>query len=193
VCGTCSLDHPAAESVLELLPPIVVSRTSDPKRRSWTSATLTLLEQHVFDGAVAASTNLTDSMFAYVLGEEAARPRAPAQGLIAAARDPHVGKALSLVHRDPAAAWSAEKLAAAVGMSRTRFFGRFTELLGEPPAKYVARFRVLAAADLLRHERISTREIASRVGYGSEDALARAFKRHLGVTPGEYQRAHAPS
>jgi transcriptional regulator GlxA family with amidase domain len=106
-------------------------------------------------------------------------------------RDPHVGKALLLVHRDPAASFTADKLAAAVGVSRTRFFERFAELVGEPPAKYIARWRVLAAADLLRDTTLTAREIASKVGYGSEDALARAFKRHMGMTPGAYQRGRA--
>jgi transcriptional regulator GlxA family with amidase domain len=123
-----------------------------------------------------------------VLSEVAAAANAPASGLLAAARDEQIGRALALVHADPSQDWSAAELASKVGMSRTRFFDRFSELVGEPPARYVARWRVHAAADLLRHGSLSMMEVAEKVGYSSEDALARAFKRHVGVGPGEYRR-----
>jgi hypothetical protein len=74
----------------------------------------------------------------------------------------------------------APQLGARVGLSRTRFFERFTELVGEPPARYVARWRVHAATDLMRRQGLSTAQVAERVGYASEDAFTRVFKRHLG-------------
>jgi AraC-like DNA-binding protein len=191
VCGKCTLDHPASSSVLDLLPAILASRPSDPKRRQWASATLALLEQEVVErGPSARVTSLTDSLFVHLVAETAAAP-VPRKGLLAAARDPQIGKALALVHKDPSTPWSASTLAAKVGMGRTRFFDRFTELVGEPPAKYVARWRVLSAADLLRDGSLSTQEIAEKVGYSSEDALARAFKRHMGQRLGQYRRGSA--
>ena len=78
-------------------------------------------------------------------------------------------------------------------MSRTRFFALFSRLVGEPPAKYIARWRTLAAADLLRKKGLSTNEVAEHVGYCDEDALAKAFKRYMGMSPTEYRRLQAAS
>jgi transcriptional regulator GlxA family with amidase domain len=109
-------------------------------------------------------------------------------GWLAALQDDRVGKALALVHAEPGGRWSAESLATRVGMSRSRFFERFTELVGEPPARYIARWRLHAAAEMLRREKMSVAQVAEHVGYGSEDALARLFKRHLGMSPSAYRR-----
>jgi AraC-like DNA-binding protein len=96
------------------------------------------------------------------------------------------------MHERPGHAWSAESLASAVGLSRTRFYERFTTVRGEPPVRYLARFRVTAAADLMLTGGLSTPELAQSVGYASEDAFARAFKRWVGQTPAEFRRARAP-
>jgi AraC-like DNA-binding protein len=190
VCGSCVLDHPAAASVVELLPRMLVSRPAQETRRRWTLATLALLEDEITShGSNARIVSLTDAVFVHLVAECAARESAPRNGLLAAVRDEQIGRALALVHSDPAKDWGAVELAARVGMSRTRFFERFAELVGEPPAKYVARWRVLAAVDLLRNRTLSTQLVAERVGYSSEDALGRAFKRHMGMSVGEWRRA----
>ena len=75
-----------------------------------------------------------------------------------------------------------------MGLSRTRFFERFSELVGEPPARYVARWRVHTATDLMRRPGLSTAQIAERVGYSSEDAFTKVFKRHVGVSPSVFRR-----
>jgi AraC-like DNA-binding protein len=192
VCGKCTLDHPAARSVLDLLPSMLAPPPLDETRRQWVSATLALLEQEVLEqGPAARVTSLTDSLFVHLVAGVAHGMSFPRAGLLAATRDPQIGRALALVHGDPSAGWSAATLAAKVSMSRTRFFDRFTELVGEPPAKYIARWRVLSAADLLRDTSLSTQQIAERVGYSTEDALARAFKRHMGQRLGQYRRGGA--
>jgi len=194
MCGSFLLDHPARASVLDLLPRVLRACPGTASKRSWALATLSLLEEEIErEGQTARTTSLADSMLTHILSEAAALEDAPPSGLLAAARDEQVGRALALVHAEPAEDWTAEKLAAKVGMSRTRFFDRFSELVGEPPARYIARWRVHAAADLLRRGAVamSMTEIAEKVGYSSEDALSRAFKRHIGVAPGEYRRAAA--
>jgi AraC-like DNA-binding protein len=191
VCGKCTVDHPAAASVIELLPPVLVSRPEQETRRRWLSATIALLEEEVrARGSTPQSVSLTDSVFLHLVGECAARGDQPG-GLIAAARDEQIGRALVLIHGAPSRDWSVVDLAGRVGMSRTRFFERFTELMGEPPAKYVGRWRVLAAADLLRDRALSLQIVAERVGYSSEDSLGRAFKRHMGMSVGEWRRTRA--
>lgn len=190
LCGSFSLDHPARSSVVDLLPRVMHAAPPSPAKRTWAAATLELLEEEVRShGASARTTSLADSLLVHVLSEVSSAADAKPSGLLAAARDEHIGRALALVHAQPGEDWSAEKLASKVGLSRTRFFDRFSEIVGEPPARYIARWRVHAAADLLRRADLSMTEIAEKVGYSSEDALSRAFKRHIGVAPGEYRRA----
>lgn len=189
VCGTFSLDHAAHAGVVDLMPRLLVGRSEDDARRRWATETVRLLDTELERrGASARVLSLADALLCHALEESAARTEA-ASGLFAAARDPRIAKALALVHGEPSRDWSAGDLARAAGMSRTRFFDRFSELVGEPPARYLARWRVQAAADLLRRGAMSLAEVAETVGYGSEDGLSRAFKRVLGVGPAEYRRA----
>jgi AraC-like DNA-binding protein len=191
VCGKCTLEHPAAAAVVELLPPVLVSRPEDETRRRWLSATLALLHDEVrVSGSTPQSVSLTDAVFLHLVAASATRGPGSG-GLIAAARDEQIGRALAMIHDEPSREWTAIELAERIGMSRTRFFERFTELMGEPPAKYVARWRVLAAADLLRDRALSLQIVAERVGYSSEDSLGRAFKRHMGMSVGEWRRTRA--
>ena len=103
-------------------------------------------------------------------------------------RDPHLSAAVAAVHREPARAWTVAKLAVLVGMSRTAFATRFALLLGESPMRYLARFRMTRAIELLRDSRLSLSTIAERVGYASDVAFHKAFKRHVGVGPGAFRR-----
>jgi len=189
VCGTFELDHPASASVKALLPAVMCAHPADAASRAWAAATLALLEQELERSEPSPTiTSLADSLFVHALSRAAQQPAPGASNLLAAVRDEQIGRALSLVHDHPGHAWSASGLAQAVGMSRTRFFDRFTELVGEPPARYVARWRVHAAADLMRRKTLSTAEIAEKVGYSSEDALAKVFKKYVGKSPREYRR-----
>ena len=105
--------------------------------------------------------------------------------------DPRIGKALQLVHERPAEPWTVEGLARAIGLSRSAFAARFSELVGEPPLEYVSRWRMTKAAELLRESDLSVLEVAERAGYGSEAAFGRAFKRHEGTAPARYRRQQA--
>jgi AraC-like DNA-binding protein len=186
VCGRVTLDHPAADGIIALLPEVILARAPDGPRQRWVLSTLSLLDKEPWpNGTVAGVRSLVDALFVHALGSTRTESRS---SLLAAARDEHIGRALALVHEAPGEPWTASELARRVGMSRTRFFDRFTELLGEPPARYLARWRVHAAADLMRRRDLSTSEVAERVGYSSEDALAKVFRRYVGVTPTEWRR-----
>lgn len=104
-------------------------------------------------------------------------------GWLAGLRDAHVGRALNLLHDCPAKAWTLEDLADEVGVSRSVLAERFVHFVGIPPMQYLAKWRIQLAAERLRTSTDSLAEIAAGVGYGSESALSRAFKRVVGVSP----------
>ena len=109
-------------------------------------------------------------------------------GWLAGLRDPHVGRALALLHGRVAHAWSVEELAREVGLSRSVLGERFAALLGEPPMRYLGRWRMQLASLRLRESDDSIARIAADVGYDSEAAFHRAFKRELGVPPAAWRR-----
>jgi AraC-like DNA-binding protein len=109
-------------------------------------------------------------------------------GWFAGLKDGTVGLALGKLHERPAFAWTLARLAKEVGTSRSVLAERFAELVGMPPMQYLARWRMQMAANLLRTTSAGLGEIAERVGYGSEAALSRAFKRSLGLAPAYYRR-----
>lgn len=190
-CGTFHLEHDAERSLLSLLPPLMHVPAGRAPGGEPTAATLQLLDHEMSRDAPGSKTlvlRLCDVLFVQVLREHIAVSPAGARGWLAALRDEHVGKALALIHQNPAERWDARLLASRAGTSRSRLFARFTELVGEPPARYVARWRILTAADLLGHRRTSIADVAEQVGYSSEDAFVKAFKRHIGHSPSEYRK-----
>ena len=104
---------------------------------------------------------------------------------------PFIGQALALLHKTPAHPWTVEELARRVGLSRTRFAERFRHFLGEPPMAYLARWRVKLGAEILQSTENSVAEVAATVGYGSEAAFNRAFKRELECPPAQFRRHHS--
>jgi AraC-like DNA-binding protein len=107
---------------------------------------------------------------------------------VAGLRDPEVGSALRLIHGRFAEPWSLERLAREVSMSRSSFADRFTVYVGVPPMTYLARWRLQVAARMLQNGSLSVAQAASTVGYQSESAFNRAFKRQVGRPPGTWRR-----
>jgi AraC-like DNA-binding protein len=114
-------------------------------------------------------------------------------GWLAAVNDPQIGKALRAIHDDPRRRWSVAALAREAAQSRSSFAAQFAQLSGEPPMQYVARWRVLLAAEALRGGNQTVASIAPSVGYSSVAAFVRAFTRLIGVSPVEYRRRARPS
>jgi transcriptional regulator GlxA family with amidase domain len=116
-------------------------------------------------------------------------------GWLAAVKDPTIGKALQLMHGDLAHPWTVEALGRCVGLSRSALADRFRHLLNESPMQYLTRWRLQGAAQLLRDTDHGIADIAGRIGYESEAAFNRAFKRHAGEPPATWRtgaraRAH---
>ncbi len=194
LCGRFDLDH-AAATLEDLLPPVIVIRRRQSGVVEWLSSTLGLIT-HELDtyrqGSEEILTRLTDILFVQVLRTHALSLSPGEGGWLGAAHDPRIAQALALIHEDPGAAWTAADLGRKVGLSRSAFFARFTELVGETPTRYLTRWRMKQAMELLRDEGLALIEIAEQVGYSSEDAFSRAFKRVLGQTPASWRREHRP-
>jgi AraC-like DNA-binding protein len=133
---------------------------------------------------------LLDALLLYILrawyDEQSERPET--SGWAAALSDPAVSTALLAIHQDPARPWTVQALGATAGLSRAPFARRFTTLVGQPPLRYLTWWRMTKAAQLLRRSDAPVRTVGEQIGYTSEFAFAKAFKREYGTAPGSYRR-----
>jgi AraC-like DNA-binding protein len=143
-------------------------------------------------GNAAILGRLTELMFVEILREFMQRLPVDQGGWLAGVNDPVVGKALRLLHGSPARDWTVEELAREVAVSRSVLAQRFTELVGEAPIRYLARWRMQLAKQLMREGAQNIQDVATRVGYESEAAFNRAFKRATGSPPAAWRKS-APS
>ena len=138
-------------------------------------------------GNAAMLGRLTELMFVEILRQYMQQLPSGQGGWLAGLNDPHVGKALQLIHANPAYDWTVEELARGVAISRSVLAERFTDLVGEPPMRYLAGWRVQVAKQLLR-DGATISDVSARVGYESEAAFNRAFKRSAGIPPASWRR-----
>ena len=192
ICGGVRFAGPIAHPLLELLPRVLLLRHEELEgARSWLDATLAQLGAEALSlrpGSAAVMTRLADilvlqSIRAWLERDEDRRP-----GWLGALADPDIGHVLTLIHRRAEEPWTVASLASEVHLSRSVFAERFSRLVGISPMKYVTRWRMSLASSWLREERMSASEAAHRLGYSSEAAFSRAFKRHLQVPPGVVRR-----
>jgi len=139
-------------------------------------------------GADSVLTRLAELMFVEVLRRYIETLPPDQHGWLAGLRDDAVGRTLGLLHGDPAHAWTLDELAAKVAMSRSAFADRFSTFVGQPPMQYLAHWRMHLAAQRLATGRAKIATIAAEVGYESEEAFSRAFKRLMGVSPAAWRR-----
>jgi AraC-like DNA-binding protein len=192
ICGAVRFDHPAARNLVGILPPAIHLETAGSDELDWMQSTLRLMAAEaktLRPGGEAVITRLADVLVVQAIRAWLETDPAARTGWLGALQDKQVGRALTMIHRDPARAWSVGSLAHELAMSRSAFAARFTELVGEPVMHYVARWRMQVALGSLRDEGTTVAEVAGRLGYSSEAAFSRAFKRVLGVAPGSVRRA----
>ena len=194
LCGRFQLHHPRAhEALVRLLPPALHLTSAEAPLARWLDANLALMADELpadDPGSDILVTRVTDVLVLRALRAYAAKSPAFSGGWIAALRDPKIAEAIAIMHTEPGSDWTAGAIARRLGMSRTVFHERFRALVGETPVRYLARWRMGTASDLLhRHPELSIIQIAERVGYRSEDAFTRAFRRLYGVSPSAYRRA----
>lgn len=138
-------------------------------------------------GSSIVLARLADLLFVHALRLWVSTAGKSSCGLRAVA-DPAIGAALRLMHARPAEPWTVEQLASSVAMSRSAFAARFTELVGEPPLQYLARWRMTIAAQRLRDDDAPIADVAQAVGYANPVAFSKAFARTQGIGPGTFRR-----
>jgi len=192
VCGGVRIEAPAAGALVNSLPEVVVLRADDAG--PIVASALDAMKRESLAarlGSVTLMTRLADVVVIHAIRSwlERADPRS---GWLAALRHHHIGRSLTEVHRRPNEGWSVDAMARVARLSRSRFSQLFTRLIGEAPMQYVTHVRMQRARDQLRSEGLTIAELAGRFGYASESAFARAFKRHVGATPGAVRRDAGP-
>jgi AraC-like DNA-binding protein len=191
VCGAYCSDVQLAQPMLHSLPPVAHFTAAQVHANPALSATLALLTAEVEQpgpGGEALIHHLFDVLFLYVVRAWAAEST-ERSGWLWALKDPALAKALARIHAEPAARWTVEAMAHEANLSRAAFARRFTEKMGEPPLTYLTRWRMGLAARLLVTSEASLAEVAQQVGYDSEFAFSRAFKRTRGLAPEIFRRA----
>jgi AraC-like DNA-binding protein len=175
--------------VVDALPPLVVL-----EREHWESPLPSMLGEEIrteLPGQQAVLDRLFDLLLVSVLRTWFSRAEASAPGWYAAHRDPVVGRALRLLHEDPARPWTVADLAAESGASRSALARRFAGLVGSPPMSYLKQWRLARTADLLLDPDLTLDSIARRVGYSDGLALSSAFKAARGVSPRQYRETRS--
>lgn len=192
VSGRIEFEDQRHNPLLAVLPRVILLRDEARSRTDWLEPTLRFLSAEAaseLPGAQTVVSRLTDIVFVHIVRGYLATLPVDASGWLSGLNDPQVGAALRFIHANPERAWTVQSLAEAVAMSRSAFASRFTRIVGEPPLQYVTRWRMQKAAGLLRDGQATLSEIASHVGYDSEAAFSKAFKREVGSAPGVYRRA----
>ncbi len=192
ICGVVRFDHPAGRQLMEILPRLMMVDGGTSLEQDWLQGTLRLIAHEaraLRPGGETVITRLADVVVIQAIRAWLDQDPAARAGWLGAMRDPRVGRALTLVHREPARDWTVARLAHEVAMSRSAFSARFTELVGEPPMQYVTRWRMNVAQSMLADGTAALAEIAEELGYRSEAAFSRAFKRETGMAPGAARAA----
>ncbi|KAB0565553.1 AraC family transcriptional regulator [Brucella pituitosa] len=189
-CGSMSLGACALNPLISLMPPIIRGcdvAGNDPVIGPLLAAMTAETAQPQMGSATILS-RMADLLTARLIRCWVNCNGASTTGWLAAIRDPHIGRVLAAMHRDPGHNWTLESLASLAGQSRSVFAERFSMILGEGAARYLARLRMQLARELLGQNGMSVAEVATRLGYESEASFSRAFKRITNVSPGVVRR-----
>lgn len=191
ICGSFQFENRGQNPLLAVLPPFIHIKSGHGQMAEWLQMTLRLLATETRNkrpGSETLITRLLDIIFVQAMRTWIESLPPDQHGWLSALRDPKIGTALGLMHREPQRAWSVGELAAEVAMSRSPFAARFTTLVGEPPLAYLTRWRMHLASTLLTRDGLNVSEVAGRIGYESEAAFSKAFKRFFGQSPLAHRR-----
>jgi len=195
VCGAVRFGHPAARDLIELLPSLIHIKTWNAQagitpHAEWMHSTLRLMAAEAssrLPGGETIVTRLADILVIQAIRTWLVENPASRRGWLGALSDERIGPAILQIHREPTKDWTVASLAESVSMSRSAFSARFTELVGVPAMQYLTRWRMHLAGSWLLETKITAAECAAKLGYNSEAAFNRAFKRVMGKPPGAWQ------
>jgi AraC-like DNA-binding protein len=194
ICGFLGCDGVEGNPVISSLPSLLKLDVEEGGAAEWIRSTFQYAAEEVAAGRPGSETVL--AKLSELLFVEAVRRYAEAlpegqTGWLAGLRDPHVARALALLHRDITRSWNVEDLSREVGLSRSALAEHFIRLIGAPPMYYLTSWRMQVATQKLRNTSASLAQIADMVGYGSEAAFSRAFKKAFGMAPATWRRANS--
>jgi AraC-like DNA-binding protein len=193
VCGFLYSDDPLFDPALKAFPPAFVVRPPSGPARSWFDASITYAIEESGQRRGIRSTRLPELLLIEVLRLHLANAPASERGWLAALRDPVLAPAMKAIHTAPERKWTVAELGKEAAVSRSFLDGRFRDILGLSPIRYVNEWRMRIAQDLLATTEVKVGAIAKRVGYHSEEAFSRAFKRAHGQSPSLWRAARLAS
>lgn len=195
ICGMLQFVERGLNPIFAALPPYLIIRAEAGPSSPWLQANLNYIIEEAEAGRAGTNSllsRLTELLFIETLRAYLKQLPETEKGWFAALKDKAVGPALQLLHQHPERPWTVASLAKQVGVSRSGFSARFTELLDTSPIAYLYRWRIRQATNLLDETQESIAQIGARVGYDSESAFHRAFKREMGLSPSAFRnRAQA--
>lgn len=194
LCGFLACDDALSNPVLGSLPRIFkVDLRNDPQS-AWLEASLRFAASEAAQsraGSAIVLARLSELLFVWAVRRCIDDLPAERKNWLAGVKDRFVGRALSMLHARPSYDWTVDELARQVGLSRSAFSHRFSDLLGQPPMQYLARWRLIVAAQELSYSSKAIVAIAEQVGYESESAFHRAFRREFGMPPAAWRKLHS--
>jgi len=194
VCGFLGFEELLHHPLLRALPRVLHAPASARAPGDWLDGFILQVVAECENrrpGSQSILARMSELMFVEVVRQHVAALPPSAHGWLAGLRDKAVGRALNLMHDQPAGAWTLDRLAEEVGVSRSSLAERFSCYVGAPPMQYLANWRMQLATGLLSNGSATIAEIAEKVGYDSEAAFSRAFKRNMGSAPAMWRKNQA--
>lgn len=195
ICGFLGCED-SYNPLIAALPRVLTVDMREATSKEFVETSLKFAASEVVQGRLAESniiSRLSELLLVEAVRRYADRSGGRQSGWLKGLGDPNIGRALALIHQDIAAQWTAESLAKAVAMSRSSFIERFTALVGKPPIRYLTCWRMETAKLQLRETPKSIGQIAHGVGYESDEAFSRAFKREMGASPANWREVQSRS
>jgi AraC-like DNA-binding protein len=194
VCGFLGCDSGMGNPVISTLPSMLKLNVEQGGSAEWIRTTFQYAAEEVAVGRPGSETvlaKLSELLFVETVRRYAEALPHDQTGWFAGLRDPYVARALALLHRDHTRRWTVDELGHEVGLSRSALADRFIRLMGLPPMHYLANWRMQVATEKLRNTRASLAQVAESVGYDSEAAFSRAFKKTFGTAPATWRRSNS--
>lgn len=196
LCVVVRFDHGAADRLIGALPKMLRVDAWQDDEGGWLQSTLQFISREAKSlrpGGETVITRLADVLVIQMIRSWIESAPEQGRGWIAALRDEHLGQALAAIHRDPGRSWTVPSLAAEAYMSRSAFCARFKDLVDESPMRYLTQWRMRLARTRLQDKSLAISDLAVQLGYQSEAAFCRAFRREFKSSPGSIRRADSPS